>query len=267
MIVPLLAVDVHARLIPRRLNGLAEGHGAVGQVGVVVAVGAGILGADRLPVKIHRQLQLTAFEPFQHILSLLPALLRRQRLREEVHARVDTGGVGAVQMAVKQVVRLQGALAVAPEAQTDDGKLYAALRRFGPVHVFLEHRQVDAPPDGKFAAYIPGLPLQRDELPAVQRADGKVLVGRQPHHIGPVVDVDLPRVGIRFLPLSRRQQRAEHQQCQRRHDHSQYHRQHHRQEISFPFSSGHRLHVIPWPASATAPAGQRYGCAGPSRHP
>ena len=80
MIISLLAVDIHAGLIARFFYGLAEGNGTVGQVGVVIAVGAGIFGSDRLPVKVNRHLQRTAVQLLQHIPGLLSALLRRQRL-------------------------------------------------------------------------------------------------------------------------------------------------------------------------------------------
>ena len=112
----------------------------------------------------------------------------------------------ALQMGVKHLVRLQDALTVTPVAKAQNGKLHAVLRRLLPIHIPLEHRQVDAPPGSEVAALIVGMSLQRNELPAPQRADGKVLVGRQPHHIDAIVDVDLPLVGIRLLSLRRRQQ-------------------------------------------------------------
>ena len=238
-VVALLAVHVHPGLIAALFDQGAESPGLGGQQEFVVVQCAGVLLLYRLPVVVHRQVQVAAIQQLQGVQGLLGGLLHGGGLGEEIHAHFDAGGPGPAVIAVEGPVRVQGALlAVAPQTQAQIGKVDALPLQRRPVDGALVVRHVHAPAGGVFraqiadadavAAVVVGVPA---EVLLRQAAGGDTLMGRHPHHVKSVVDIYLPRVGIglRLLPGAaapqgqndRRQQSANHQHRRDQQQHRQ----------------------------------------------
>ena len=77
-------------------------------------------------------------------ISLLHRLFLGERLREEVHAHVNPGCLGALDVSHKEFIQRQLPGDIAAIAQADDGKLNACFLHLLPVDFTLVGRDVDA---------------------------------------------------------------------------------------------------------------------------
>ena len=195
MVIALLAVDVYPCFIACVTDGVAKGGGTVGQVGVIVAVGAGILCPHILPVEVDRQLQLPPIEEGEDIFRLLAALLCCEGLGEEVDTHIHAVFPCACVVGLESIVRAQRTCAVAAVADAEDGEV-DILGGLGPVHPRLVGGEVNATLHGELRAHIVGMTVQGNKVAAEKGVHGDALNGGEPNHICAVVDIDLPFVGV-----------------------------------------------------------------------
>ena len=97
-------------------------------------------------------------------------------------------------------VRPERALCIAGIADAEDGEIHTLRRQPLPVHAGLIVGHVHAHADSAgHTGVAEGSVLLAGEILGGEGIHRQAFVGRQPHHVGPVVDIDLPRVGIRLL--------------------------------------------------------------------
>ena len=137
LIIPEMAVEVHAGVIAGILQSLAEGDGAVCEDGTVHPVSSHRrIALYLLPVVDNGHVDVIVFERVDNVLRLLKGLLYTERLREKVHAHVDVAFSRGGDVFVKIGVGEQPALGKAPVAETHEGKVHARG---------LDERPVDIP--------------------------------------------------------------------------------------------------------------------------
>ena len=194
-----IAVEVNGGIIAGGLDGLAEGHGAVGEHGGVQPIGAGGHIVQLFPVKNNGELYIIILHPLQNKFRFLNGFLHADSLGEEIHTHLQAVGKGTFYIGLEIGVLKKPAFGIAPVAQTHIGKGNIGLGDFGPVNVPLMFRHIDAPEGFVIAAGIVGFAFPDLDILPADGVGRNALQRRHPDHIKAVVDVDLTLVGVNFL--------------------------------------------------------------------